>query len=266
VEGSLDILSVQIGGGQLVQSLGEVSLEGGGPRKGSISQNEILIQVIGVQRGLSSVEGERSNFLVNLSDGAVGVHEKFSAVKRTRGGLAVGADPVVIAFLRDKLVPVEDVHLHISFNKRLTGENGVSEHLSNILLVDLRGRVIQNLSRQSGNVDSTVTLTSKPSWATNKFGVLLQKSFNKVEVVLSSLFVTGVIDGSASWAVGKSNTSRLLKVHNVGIFVPGKLGQLNITSRVDTERTVLSEKTTKSTASGTSLVPEDERVLVGGGA
>ena len=174
--------------------------------------------------------------------------------------------PVGVGGVRDQLMPEEDVHQDVLLLQRVARHNGVTEHGSSQLLVDVGGGVVQDLTGQSGDVDTTIRLTSQPGLTANKLGVGLQKALDEVEVIRGSLVITGGILVVSLRREGESDTTRLLEVDDVGIGVPGVLSKLNITIIVHTEGTMFGEKTGQTGASGSTLVPEDKGVLFGGGA
>jgi len=69
VDGGLDIFAVQVVDDQFVDGDRVAALEGAGPLEGTVTQNEILVQVIRVQTRLSPVEGEGTNLLEDLTNG-----------------------------------------------------------------------------------------------------------------------------------------------------------------------------------------------------
>ena len=187
-----------------------------------------MVQVIRVQRRLSTVEGEGTDLLVDLTDGAEGVDEQSSATSGLRVDGALLVVPLGVGGVRDQLMPEENVHQDILLLQRLARHDGVTEHGSVQLLVDVGVGVVQDLTGQSGDVDTTIGLTSQPGLAADKLGVGLQETFDELEVVASGLIVAGGVVVVGVGGEGESDTTGLLKVDNVGVGVPGVLGEVNV--------------------------------------
>lgn len=212
VDGGLDVLSVQVVSSDIDNSGFGVLQQGELPLESGVSGDEVLPQVVGVKRRLSSVEGENTELLVDLTHAPVSSLEDVEALDALAVLGAIVVDPLAVGDVRDQLVLVEDSHLSVEGVQRITGEHGVSGHLSSELLVDSGAGARGNQSSESGNVDTTIRLTGDPGRATNVFGVGIKKSLNEVEVFLSSLLVVAGV--GVAWLVlarvRETNTGGLL--------------------------------------------------------
>tara|TARA_R110002050_G_scaffold287630_1_gene438921 strand:- start:1482 stop:1961 length:480 start_codon:yes stop_codon:yes gene_type:complete len=149
------------------------------PFKSAVTENEILIEIIGVERRLSSVEGEAANLLVDLSDFTEGLGENSDTLVATLMGLAASVVPAGVGAVRDKCVPVEHVHDDVQFVQRVTADDGITQHHALELLVNVGSRVHQDLVGKTGDVLATIGFSSKPSGAAKEARICSQKSLEK---------------------------------------------------------------------------------------
>ena len=204
--------------------------------------------------------------MVNLPNLAESVDEHLGAFGCLRGVGAARSGPGGVGGVGDQLMPEEDVDQDVLLLQRIARHDRVTEDGSGQLVVDVRGRVVQDLTSHSGDVDTTIRLTSQPGLATDELGVCLQESLDELEVVRSSLVIRRGVLVVGFRGEGESDTTGLLEVDNIGVGVPGELSKLDVAISVNTEGSVLSEETGKTGATGSTLVPENKRVLFGGSA
>ena len=262
MDSGLDILSVQISDSEVIQQLILRFDEREDPLERGVSNNEVLVEIIRINGRLSAIEAKVFNLLIFLTDFSGGLSVKLGASLRVLLSGTVVRNPLGVHIVRDERVPVVVVHNDITFIKRSTRHDWVTDHQTSELLVDVAGRVLEDLVRESGDIDTTIALAIQPGRAANILGESVQKAFKKLEVIVRGLLVSSLVLVSTDSAERKADTTRLLQVHNVGELVPGELCENDGSVLQNTERTVLFEQTQQTTAPRTTLVPEHKRIIL----
>mmetsp|Transcript_19140 Transcript_19140/g.53722 ORF Transcript_19140/g.53722 Transcript_19140/m.53722 type:complete len:473 (-) Transcript_19140:89-1507(-) len=266
VNGSLDVCAVQVvhhGGRNLTSALRGQERQGVLER--SVRGDEIVVQVVNVQGGLSTIELERAELLGDTANATEGLGENQTAFSRVGFRLTARLNPSIIRMLRHHTVPKQIVEHHITSIELLAGNHGVPKESSGELIEGIGGGVVQDDVPQRREVNSGVRLTRNPDRTTNILWESLQEAFNKIKVIHGRLGIGAfvLIARDVLTLEGKPDSARLLHVHHVCHLVPRDVREREGTISVGSEGTMLTEETKKTRATRSSVGPEDKRGIFG---
>jgi len=235
--------------------------------EGTISLAEILVEIIGVERGLigrgTSNSLERTQLLdkllIDYTDLGGGKAADVVTTRTAAVLITTMSSPVLIIGVTNQSMPVEEVELNGAIIYS-TAKNAITNHDALKTSSQFNVGTLQNLVGKCGNVDSAIAFACDPQAVVLEFGVDLVPQTKEGIVVLSSLQVIGIVIARGI-RIRETNTTRRFNVEHVRYLCPGEGICSQTTNFIRSQRTVLFKQTEQARASRTTLQPEYQRII-----